>query len=65
MNNNNNNNNNMYANNRLPNQPGYNWNNNFNWNQGNRRPEWYYNAANTKQSSIICVLLCTLYILMN
>ncbi|CAF1553244.1 unnamed protein product [Rotaria magnacalcarata] len=48
-------------NNRFPNQPGYNWNNNFNWNHGHRRPEWYYNAANIKQSPIVCLLFCTLY----
>ncbi|UJR32233.1 hypothetical protein I4U23_019699 [Adineta vaga] len=46
---NNNNNNNM--NNRYPNQQGYGWNSNNNWNQGNRRPEWYYNTANTIQYS--------------
>jgi len=31
-------------NNRYPN-PNYAWNTNFNWNQGHRRPEWYYNSS--------------------
>lgn len=59
MNNNNNNNFNRY-----PNAPGYGWNSNFNWNQGNRRPEWYYNTSNTVQSSILCFLLPLMYILL-
>jgi len=52
-----NNNNNLY-----PNQQGYGWNNNYNWNQGNRVPEWYYNTANTIQSSILCFILLVIYI---
>ncbi|CAF3861174.1 unnamed protein product, partial [Rotaria magnacalcarata] len=51
-------------NNRFPNQPGYNWNNNFNWNHGHRRPEWYYNAANIKQSPIVCLLFCSSLIIL-
>jgi hypothetical protein len=50
-------------NNRYQNQPGYNWNNNLNWNQANRRPEWYYNTSNTIQSSILCFIFPLMYIL--
>lgn len=50
-------NNEMNMNNRYPNQPGSNWNNNLNWNQANRHPEWYYNTSPTIQSSFLCILL--------
>ncbi|CAF3402880.1 unnamed protein product [Rotaria socialis] len=46
-------------NNRYPN-PNYVWNNNFNWNHGNRLPEWYYNSGKTIQPSILCVLIFSL-----
>ncbi len=42
--------------NRYPN-PNYAWNNNFNWNHGNRRPEWYYNSSITIQPSFFCFLI--------
>lgn len=54
-----NNNNNGY-----PNQQGLGWNSNFNWNQGNQRPEWYYNTSATNQSSILCFILLLMYILL-
>ena len=46
-------------NDRYPNQQqGYAWNNNFNWNQGNRRPEWYYNNSSINRPlSFICLCL--------
>ncbi len=50
-------------NNAYPNQQGYGWNNNWNLNQGNRPPEWYYNTGNTIQSSILCLIFLPLYIL--
>jgi len=53
--------NNIY-NNRYPN-PNYAWNNNFNWNQGNRRPEWYYNSAKAIHPSIFCFLFFGLFYL--
>jgi hypothetical protein len=56
-------NNNNNINTRYPNQPGFDWNNNFNWNQGTRYPEWYYNKTNTIQSSILCFILLVIYIL--
>lgn len=47
-------------NNRYPNQPNNGFSNNMNWNQGNRRPEWYYNSAQTVQTSILLSFLsCT------
>jgi hypothetical protein len=45
------------------NPQGYGGNNNFNWNNGNRRPEWYYNTANTIQSSFLCFSLILFSIL--
>jgi hypothetical protein len=50
-------------NNRFSNQENYKWNNNLNWNQGNRHPEWYYNTSNTVRSSILCIIVVLLYIL--
>ncbi|CAF3918550.1 unnamed protein product [Adineta steineri] len=47
-------------NNRYPN-PNYAWNNNWNWNQGNRRPEWYYNSSKTIQPSIFYSLIFLLF----
>jgi hypothetical protein len=47
---------NNYNNNRYPN-PNFVWNNNWNWNQGNRRPEWYYNSSKTIQPSIFCLII--------
>ena len=47
-------------NNRYPN-PNYAWNNNFNWNQGNRRPEWYYNSAKNINPSILSLLFLGLF----
>ena len=49
-------NNQMNMNNPYPNQGGY------NWNQANRRPEWYYNTSPTIQSSFLCVLLLVMYV---
>jgi hypothetical protein len=46
-------------NNRYPNQQVYGMNNNLNWNQGNRRPEWYHNTSNTIQTSIFCFIFTT------
>jgi len=46
-----NNNNNLYPN------PNFVWNNNWNWNQGTRYPEWYYSSAKTIHPSIICFLV--------
>ena len=49
-----------YYNNRYPN-PNYAWNNYFNWNQGNRRPEWYYNSAKNINPSILSLLFLGLF----
>ena len=54
-------NNGMNMNNPYPNQGAYNnWNNNLNWNQGNRQPEWYYNTSSTTRSSILSIILSSL-----
>ncbi len=50
-------------NNRYPN-PNYAWNNNWVWNQGNRRPEWYYNSSKTNHPSIFCFLFFGLIFLL-
>ena len=52
-----------WMNNRYLNPQGHSWNNNFNWNQGNRYPEWYYNTSNTVQLSILCFIVSVCYIL--
>ncbi|CAF1245142.1 unnamed protein product [Rotaria sp. Silwood1] len=44
--------------NRYPNQ-NYAWNTNSNWNQGHRRPEWYYNSAKIIQPSLISLIFLT------
>jgi hypothetical protein len=52
-----NNNNNRYQNQNSA------WNNNFNLNQGNRLPEWYYNSAKTIQPSIFYLITFGLFFL--
>ncbi|UJR14548.1 hypothetical protein I4U23_001544 [Adineta vaga] len=47
-------------NNRYPN-PNYAWNNNYNWNQGVRRPEWYYNSSQIIYPSIFCSVIFLLF----
>jgi hypothetical protein len=45
--------------NRYSNQQNYAWSNSLNWNQGNRRPEWYHNTGTQRQISIVHLLSLT------